>query len=368
MSPREAAEVIVIGGGIVGACCAWTLASAGLKVIVIDAGLPNATSAGMGHLLILDDNPAERDLTRYSLKRWKEISRSLPDSAAYRRNGTLWMAASDEEMAVAEEKYHLLRQLGEDCALLKAEQVTQAEPAIRQGLKGGLLVKGDGILYAPVVAQWMSEHPHIKTVRGRVVEINEPRIILDDGRQFQSGHIVLANGIQATELLPELPLVPKKGHLLITDRYPHGITRTLVELGYVTSAHHATGPSAACNIQPRPTGQLFVGATRQFDSVDPAVEAWMLSKMVRRACEYVPGLKEMNMIRAWTGFRAASPDGLPLIGRYPGRCGLWLAVGHEGLGVTTATATADLIAADILHQHLQLDGGFYLPDRFLSGG
>ncbi|ADP09734.1 Putative oxidoreductase [Erwinia sp. Ejp617] len=368
MSPREAAEVIVIGGGIVGACCAWTLANAGLKVMLIDAGLPNATSAGMGHLLILDDNPAERDLTRYSLKRWKEISHALPEAAAYRRNGTLWMAANEEEMAVAEEKYHLLRQLGEECDLLKAEQVTQAEPAIRHGLKGGLLVKDDGILYAPVVAQWMSDHPRIKKVHGRVVDINEPYVVLDDGRQYQAGHIVLANGIQASELLAELPLVPKKGHLLITDRYPHGITRTLVELGYVTRAHHATGPSAACNIQPRPTGQLLVGSTRQFDSVDPAVEPWMLSKMVRRACEYVPALKDMNAIRTWTGFRATSPDGLPLIGRHPGRCGLWLAVGHEGLGVTTATATADLIKADIFQQHHQLDAGAYLPDRFLSGG
>ncbi|CCP01583.1 FAD dependent oxidoreductase [Erwinia amylovora Ea644] len=368
MPPCTAADVIVIGGGIVGACCAWTLATAGLEVTIIDAGLPCATSAGMGHLLILDDNPAECALTRYSLKRWKEISHLLPDAAAYRRNGTLWMAASEQEMAVAEQKYHLLRQLGENCALLNGEQLTQAEPAVRQGLAGGLLVNDDGILYAPVVAQWMSQHPRINNIRGRVVDLNEPYVVLDDGRQYRARHIVLANGIQATELSPELPLVPKKGHLLITDRYPHGITRTLVELGYVTSVHHATGPSAACNIQPRPTGQLLIGATRQFDSVDHAVEPWMLSKMVRRACEYVPAVKKMNAIRTWTGFRAASPDGLPLIGRYPGRSGLWLAVGHEGLGVTTATATADLIKADILQQHHPLEAGAYLPDRFLCGG
>ena len=81
--------------------------------------------------------------------------------------------------------------------------------------------------------------------------------------------VVLANGIQATELCPELPIEPKKGHLLITDRYPGTVTHTLVELGYVTSAHNAQGPSVACNIQPRPTGQLFIGSSRQFGTRDP---------------------------------------------------------------------------------------------------
>ncbi|RWS36443.1 D-amino-acid oxidase, partial [Erwinia amylovora] len=97
-----------------------------------------------------------------------------------------------------------------------------------------------------------------------------------------------------TEWSPEFPVWAKKGIRLITDRYPHGIPRTLVELVYVTSVHHATGPSAACNIQPRPTGQLLVGATRQFDSVDPAVEPWLLSKMFRIPCDSFPAVKKMN--------------------------------------------------------------------------
>ena len=360
------ADVIVIGAGIIGAACAQALARRGVRVRVLDAGLPGATAAGMGHLLVLDDNPAELALSQYSLQRWREQAPALPDDCAYRNNGTLWLAANTEEMAVAQSKYRHLQEQGVACELIGDRALRQREPALREGLEGGLLIKGDGILYAPATARWMLDSSNISQHRARVSEVDGNRVRLDDGRWLNADAVVLANGIQASELCPELPIEPKKGHLLITDRYPGTVTHTLVELGYVTSAHNATGPSTACNIQPRPTGQLFIGASRQFGTTDPQVEGWMLAKMLRRATEYMPGLASLNGIRAWTGFRAASPDGLPLVGAHPQRKGLWLAVGHEGLGVTTAPGTADLLVAQLLNETKPLAAQPYLPQRFLE--
>lgn len=154
--------------------------------------------------------------------------------------------------------------------------------------------------------------------------------------------------------------------MLITDRYPTQISHTLVELGYVTSAHNSTGPSVAFNVQQRPTGQLFIGSSRQFDNHDPAIDAAMLGRMLRRATEFLPGLGDMNGLRSWTGFRSASPDGQPLIGEHPLQPGLWLAVGHEGLGVTTATGTAQLLASQLLRSKSPLDPTPFLPERFIG--
>ncbi len=360
------ADVIVIGAGIVGAACAQALARRGVQVLVLDAGLAGATAAGMGHLLVLDDNPAELALSQYSLQRWRETAASLPDACAYRGNGTLWLAANAEEMAVAQGKYLNLQARGVACELIGGSTLRQREPELREGLEGGLLINGDGILYAPATARWMLETTNISQRRARVSKVEGNRVRLDDGHWLQADAVVLANGVQAGELCPELPIVPKKGHLLITDRYPGKVTHTLVELGYVTSAHNASGPSAACNIQPRPTGQLFIGASRQFGTSDPQVEGWMLAKMLKRAVEYMPGLAQLNGIRAWTGFRAASPDGLPLVGQHPQRQGLWLAVGHEGLGVTTAPGTADLLVAQLFDETPPLAAQPYLPQRFLG--
>lgn len=366
MSEGLVADVIVIGAGIVGAACAQALARRGLRVLVLDAGLPGATAAGMGHLLVLDDNPAELALSQYSLQRWRELAPDLPDGCAYRSNGTLWLAANPEEMAVAHSKYLNLQAQDVTCELIARRALREREPELNGSLEGGLLINGDGILYAPATANWMLETPNISQRRARVSEVDGDRVRLDNGQWLRAEAVILANGIQANDLCPELPIEPKKGHLLITDRYPGKITHTLVELGYVTSAHNATGPSTACNIQPRPTGQLFIGASRQFGTTDPQVEGWMLAKMLRRATEYMPGLAQLNGIRAWTGFRAASPDGLPLVGQHPQRKGLWLAVGHEGLGVTTAPGTADLLVAQLFNETPPLAAQPYLPQRFLG--
>ncbi|MCS0468599.1 FAD-dependent oxidoreductase, partial [Burkholderia mallei] len=129
------------------------------------------------------------------------------------------------------------------------------------------------------------------------------------GDVLRANAVVVANGVAARALVPELPLRPKKGHLLITDRYPARVSHQLVELGYAASAHASDGTSVAFNVQPRPTGQLLIGSSRQFDTEDPRVEAPVLARMLRRALGYLPALVGLNGIRAWTGFRAASPDG-----------------------------------------------------------
>jgi glycine/D-amino acid oxidase-like deaminating enzyme len=98
----------VIGAGIIGAACAWQLAKRGQSVTLIDDGQPGATAAGMGHLVCMDDDPAELALSAWSLARWRAITPRMPDACAWRGCGTLWLAESEEEMAVAGEKQRRL--------------------------------------------------------------------------------------------------------------------------------------------------------------------------------------------------------------------------------------------------------------------
>lgn len=364
----QAADVIIIGGGIIGAACADELASQGLHVCVLDCQRPAATAAGMGHLVVLDHSPAELALGEYSVRLWRELAPQMPENCAMRNNGTLWLACNEEEMAEAERKYAALSEFGLACELMSGAALAEAEPSLRSGLLGALRVTGDGILYAPNAARWLLQRQpeRVHQQHAEVVEVQGNRVKLADGQWLQTGAVVLANGIHARDLCPDLPLQAKKGHLLITDRYPIQITHTLVELGYVTSAHKGNGPSVAFNVQQRPTGQLFIGSSRQFDNEDPAIDSAMLGRMLRRAMDFLPDLGQLNGIRSWTGFRSASPDGQPLIGEHPEQPGLWLAVGHEGLGVTTATGTAKLLAAQLLRTPSPLDLDAFLPQRFIG--
>jgi glycine/D-amino acid oxidase-like deaminating enzyme len=150
---------------------------------------------------------------------------------------------------------------------------------------------------------------------------------------------------------------------VITDRYPGFVGHQLVELGYLKSAHSVSSDSVAFNVQPRRTGQILIGSSRQFGSEGSEVDNSILARMLQRAQEYMPALRSLSAIRVWTGFRAATPDKLPLIGPAPGDQSVFLAAGHEGLGITTSLATARLLADHITGAQTQIPIEPYLPSR-----
>jgi glycine/D-amino acid oxidase-like deaminating enzyme len=367
-------DVIIVGAGIIGCACAASLAKQGLRVIVIEPSTlgGGATAAGMGHLVVMDDNPAELALSSYSLELWRQfvgnqIQRGNPNE--YHPCGTIWVAADEEELHAAQAKQVLLQQHDIACQILSAKQLNEAEPNLRQGLAGGLLVKNDAIVYPPKSANLLMNIAisyGAQLVQGEVTELINGGVRLHDrqnGQELFAKDVLIANGIAASSLLPELPLRHKKGHLLITERYPQFIHHQLVELGYIKSAHASEGESVAFNLQPRPTGQILIGSSRQFDITDKAIDTNILSKMLAQATSYVPKLDQLKALRAWTGFRAASPDGLPLIGPHPWREHVWLATGHEGLGITTSLATAELIKDQLCQQKSKISPLPYLPSR-----
>jgi D-hydroxyproline dehydrogenase subunit beta len=369
------ADVVIVGAGIVGAACAAELAARGLRVTVLDAhGIGGgATAAGMGHIVVMNDSPAEFALSRYSRDLWLELAPQLRPRDAFARCGTLWVAADDEELEAARAMHAAFVAQRVPADMLDARSLSGCEPSLAPDMTGGLLIEHDSIVYAPSAAQWLLEQSPaagLIDVRlgAQVVCVDAHEVTLSTGERIGGGHIVVANGLQACALVPGLPLQPKKGHLLITDRYPDFVRHQLLELGYIKSAHHATGTSVAFNVQPRPTGQLLIGSSRQFDTTDAAVEMPVLARMLQRAARYLPGLPALDGLRAWTGFRAASPDGLPLIGPAGGAApGVWLAVGHEGLGVTTSLGTAQLLAAQITQTAAPIDAEPFLPERFELG-
>ncbi|WP_176057794.1 FAD-dependent oxidoreductase [Paraburkholderia sp. BCC1876] len=366
------ADALIVGAGIVGAACAAELGALGMRVEVLDAhGIGSgATAAGMGHIVVMNDSPAEFALSRYARDLWLELAPRLRTRDAFARCGTLWVAADDEEWQAARAMQAAFEAQGVAAQLLDAPALRACEPALAASLAGGLRIEHDSIVYAPTVAEWLlTQSPGAANISVRlgaaVSSIKAGRVTLSNGESISAAHVIVANGLGARQLVRFLPLQPKKGHLLITDRYPDLIRHQLLELGYIKSAHHAVGTSVAFNAQPRPTGQLLIGSSRQFDTTDPAVEMPVLAQMLQRAARYLPTLPTLNGIRAWTGFRAASPDGLPLIGPAGDFApGVWLAVGHEGLGVTTSLATAKLLAAQITSSAAPIPVEPYLPARF----
>ncbi|OWW21384.1 NAD(P)/FAD-dependent oxidoreductase [Noviherbaspirillum denitrificans] len=360
-------DIAIIGAGIIGAACADALAAHGLRVTVIecDAVGSGATAAGMGHLVVMDDNPAELALTAYSLSLWRGLTGGNAARHEYSHCGTLWLAADDEEREAARTKQHTLLAQDIDSQLLDAHALYATEPHLRPGLAGALHVPGDGIVYPPKTARFLLERARgVRLVTARAEALLPEGVLLGDGSMIHARTVLVANGAAALSLCPELPIRPKKGHLVITDRYPGTLRHQLVELGYIKSAHAGDGDSVAFNVQPRPTGQLLIGSSRQFGVTGKEADMRIVSRMLAHAAGYMPMLAQLNALRCWTGFRAASSDGLPLIGPHPGRPNVWLATGHEGLGITTSLATAALLAAQFTGTPPAIPVAPYLPARF----
>jgi glycine/D-amino acid oxidase-like deaminating enzyme len=366
---NQAYDVVIVGAGIVGAACADEFARRGMMVAIVDREVTGsgATAAGMGHIVMMDDSQAQFALTRYSQRLWQALRPELPGDVEYEQCGTIWVAADEEEMAEVRRKrdYYASREIPTE--VLDSQTLKRLEPNLRDGLAGGLLVPQDAVLYPPCAARFLIERAQNRgaTLRlgASVLHAGQNQVRLSDGTVLTARIIVNAAGAWSPELLPEIAVKKRKGHLVITDRYPGFLRHQLVELGYLKSAHSVSSDSVAFNVQPRRTGQILIGSSRQYGAEHKEVDHQILARMLQRAQQYMPALGPMSAVRTWTGFRAATPDKLPLIGPWPADRSLFLATGHEGLGITTSLATAKILVDQITGSKPEIPIEPYLPSR-----
>ena len=363
-------DVIVVGAGIVGAACAAELQALGRDVLLVDRSVPGCgvTAAGMGHLVALDETDDELDLCLLSLARWDEYLATRAGLAEHVRCGTLWVAEDDAQMAHARVRAGRLGRRGWDAAELSGDALARVEPALRAGLAGAVRVARDGVVYPPAVARALADK--LVALGGQtrfgtaVARIDDGSVTLASGERVDAADVVVATGTAVTRLLPDIPIFPRKGHLAITARYPRRLSHQVVSMGYGQTEAGSDALAVAANVQPRITGQWLIGSCRQDGIHHTDVDPRVLAHVLRSAIALLPCLADMKIIRSWTGMRPATYDGRPVIGRHPVSPRVWVAAGHEGLGVTTAFGTAQLLADLMLDRPPSIDAAPCSPSRF----
>jgi len=357
-------EVLVIGAGITGSACAWRLAEAGFSVTVVhEAPIGGeATGAGMGHLTVHEGEAGVWELALAGRSLWERWAEELEPDIEYHRIGTLWLIPDEQAFILARRLQERFRDCGFRTELLDPVELGRREPHLRPYWLGALYVPDDATIYAPRAAWRLLERARARRarlIRARVVALEPDGVRLAGGVCLKADYTVIAAGVQAVELLPDLPVRPRRGHLLVSERRPGLVRHALVSMSYSATVESRQQASWAFNVHPRPNGQLLIGSCREWDVWDRRPDPKWGAQLLQEACRYIPELATTNVLRSWTGLRAASRDGRPLIGPHPQEPCWIVATAQEGLGITMAPAVAELVWAYISAKEPPLDPSPY---------
>lgn len=390
----EPADIVVIGGGIVGCAVVHHLARLlppSTRIVLLDKGpVAGATSGScMGHLMVTPDDPQAYAFTKRSVDLWRELHEEV-GGFDYNPTGALYLADTDEDAALFRVLQRQFTDCGDRADVLDARELRKLEPGLADDLPGALYYPGDGVVLPMLACGAMlrlaqRNNPNVLVrpgvaVTGFVRDGARVTGVVTAGGTIATGTVVNCAGVWAPELSerlgePRLPIWPRAGNLAITGHHVSPVETQLLEISYLRFAHGAAKVDPArtddpgghaVNMQPQTNGGCLIGSTRQFRGMDRTLNRELLHRSLSRARRYAPGIADAPIVRTWVGLRPYAIDSHPLIGPWPPVAGLWIAAGHEGLGISMAPMTGLLLAQQIAGQATAIDPAPYLPARFVA--
>ncbi|CAL9639626.1 Hydrogen cyanide synthase subunit HcnC [Streptomyces sp. enrichment culture] len=378
MSESLTCDVVVVGAGMTGAACALYAARAGLGVTVVDRGpvAGGTTGAGEGNLLVSDKAPGpELDLALLSHRLWAEVAQELGGAVEYEPKGGLVVAETPGALDALRRFAAGQRANGVTAAPVPADRIRDLEPRLRDGLAGGVHYPQDAQVMPALAAAHLLRASGARLLTGREVTgvlrgtDGAVRGVRTDRGDLHAPAVVNAAGPWGGELAARagvsLPVLPRRGFVLVTEPLPPRIRHKVYAADYVTDV---ASDSAALRTSPvvegTAAGPVLIGASRERVGFDRSVSLPAVRALAAGAIRMFPFLSGVRAVRTYAGFRPYLPDHLPAIGPDPRAPGLLHACGHEGAGIGLATGTGRLIARVLTGQAPELDLTPFRPDRF----
>ncbi|MFF8774959.1 NAD(P)/FAD-dependent oxidoreductase [Kitasatospora sp. NPDC015120] len=377
-------DVVVVGAGVVGAACAYYAARAGLAVDVVDRGpvAGGTTGAGEGNLLVSDKEPGpELDLALYSAGLWRELSDAFGAAVEYEPKGGLVVAgtpARQEALRAFAAGQTAVGVLAEE---IPGERLSELEPHLAPGLAGGFHYPQDAQVQPALAAAHLLRAARRAGARLHTGEAVRAVRLGADGavrgveterRRLDAAAVVNAAGTWGGELAAlagvHLPVLPRRGFVLVTEPLPRIVRHKVYAADYVADV--ASGSAAlqtSAVVEGTPGGPVLIGASRERVGFDRTLSVEVVHRLAAQAAALFPVLAGVSVMRAYRGFRPYLPDHLPAIGADPRVPGLYHACGHEGAGIGLAPATGLLIAQQLTGKEPDLALAPFRADRFPAG-
>ncbi|MET7296188.1 FAD-binding oxidoreductase [Streptomyces griseoloalbus] len=378
MSEPLTCDVVVVGAGMVGAACALYAAREGLAVTVLDRGpvAGGTTGAGEGNLLVSDKAPGpELELALLSNRLWAESAQDLGRAVEYEAKGGLVVAGTPQTLDGLRGFAAAQRAAGVTADPVPAGRLHDLEPHLAPGLAGGVHYPQDAQVMPALAAAHLLRASGARLLTGREATrvLRTPdgavRGVRTDRGDLHAPAVVNAAGTWGGELAARagvsLPVLPRRGFVLVTEPLPPRIRHKVYAADYVADV---ASDSAALQTSPvvegTAAGPVLIGASRERVGFDRSLSLPAVRALAAGATRLFPFLAGVRAMRTYAGFRPYLPDHLPAIGPDPRVPGLYHACGHEGAGIGLATGTGLLIAQSLTGRTPALDLTPFRPDRF----
>ena len=388
------ADVVVIGGGVVGAACAYFLSRRGLVVTLVEkGGISQGTSSRCdGNVLLIDKMPGyDCRLAGLSQELFPLVAAELDSDIEWRRRGSLLVIESEAELAVADDFCRRLRKEGVPVRMMDAREIHEDEPHLAEGVLGGMEASCDGSVnpmalawgltkgatrHGAVIRSHTAVSGIVKNVAGGVCGVET------DAGTIATPRVVNAAGIWAEEIGRmagvRVPVSPRQGQILVGERTRPVARRKVMEFGYLMAKFGAgdyqrnvTPEMEAYGIafvfEPTPAGNFLVGSSRRFVGRDTNCHPPLLAAMAARSINFFPVLREMRVIRTYAGLRPFTPDHFPIVSDTPVP-GFYVCAGHEGDGIGLSLISGKLIGQIICGEETDIDVTPLRLDRFGEAG
>lgn len=390
MEREVKAEVVVIGGGVIGAAIAYYLSKRGIDTVLLEKrGLLLGTSGACdGFFAVQSKRPGLLlKLALESVKEVERLSKELPLPIYYRRCGGLILIENRYEMKLMEDFVSRQREAGLEVRIISTEGAKKFCPLLADDLEGATYSPLDGQIHPHYLTLALLEG--FKASGGRVMLRSEATEIVTENKRvkevrtstgvsIRADFVVCAAGVESSKIGErlgiKLPVIPKRGQILVTEKFPPLIRTILFDAKYILVklypevlkdvSEEVRRLGVGLIVEQTEHGNLLLGSTRELVGYDDSVSFEAMLAIARNTLRYLPGLRKVNIIRAFAGLRPSTPDGYPIIGPVEGIEGLIIATGHEGDGIALAPITGRLVSELISEGKTSIDIGPLLPSRF----
>lgn len=347
-------DIVVIGGGTVGAAIAYGLAKAGARVVVIDGGDRDyrAAVANFGLVWVQGkgmDMPAYQRLSADSVDSWRAFSDELEGATGtdlqYENDGGLVICLGDAELEARRALLmRLHNQLGGEKRWEMIDRASLAEllPDVRLGdeVTGASFGRGDG--HCNPLRLLAALHDGILKHGGKLLGGSQVNSLRSDGRgnftigfgdsQIHASRVVIAAGLGSKQLAAQVdldvPVFPERGQLLVTERLAPFL------------------PLPMSGLRQTREGTVMIGATQDGEEFDTSTTTASGAALAARAIRRVPALSDVKLVRQWAGLRIMTPDGHPIYAESTSHPGAFVAICHSG--ITLAAVHATTLSRDLL--------------------